>query len=401
MSSPLNRPAQRGAREAVAVVPPVSGEPAVERPWTLDSAHLERTCELLYTLGGQETCVEVIDWREGEPWPDADADAGWTRLLGEGVDPRTVCIAVPAGHLTIIRRRGRKGGPDSAWTTVQAFRATPGAVSLSQDGFGIWLRIDGVLRGGRITRPEIDEDGRHPVTGEIMQWITTTGLDGLMPSPTLQHLALVSDTYLRSTLFLRDFPALRSVELHDCSYVDWLGGLKALPELESLSLQWCDETCYGHDVLRELGTLRTLDLSFTNAVDLDFLWGLPKLEQLDVRGNERLSDIDGLYAVNALRTLDLSQCRRIHSLEPLTHHPNLRTLRLRGARDDLDLSVLATIPTLRLLDLRECHARRGRQALLRREDLKVLQARRPRVRARKSDSCDWVSTADTDDCDVG
>jgi hypothetical protein len=401
MSRPLNRPAERGAREVVSAVPPASGEPAVKGCWTLDPAHLERTCEMLYTLGGQETCIEVFSWADSDFWPDVHADGCWTRLLGEGVDPRTVCIAVPAGHLTIIRRRGRKGGPDSAWTTVQAFRATPGAVSLSQDGFGIWLRIDGVLRGGRITRPEIDEDGRHPVTGEIMRSITTTGVDGLMPSHTLQHLALVSDVYLRSTLFLRDFPALRSVELEDCSYVDWLGGLTALPELESLSLRWCDEGCGDHEVLRSLRTLRALDLSFTNVTDLDFLHGLRLLDHVDLEGCAQISNFDGLDALHGVRTLNLSGCRRLASLEALAGHLRLHTLRLRGAPDDLDLSPLASIRSLRVLDLRECHARRGRQALLRREDLTVLQARRPRIRARKSDSREWDSMTDTDDCDVG
>ena len=401
MPAELNRPANPSAHEAATARDDAPGEPGPMRFWTIDPARISTTCELLYTLGGQETCIEVFTWADFDVWPDARADTGWTRLLGEGVDPHTVRIGVPAHHYTMIRRRGRKGGPDSPWTTVQAFRATPGGVSLSQDGFGIWLSIDGVVRGARITRPEPDEDGRHPVTGERMKWITTTGVDGLLPSPTLQHLALIDDVYLRSTLFLRDFPALRSVDLSDCSYVDWLGGLTALPELESLCLRWCDEGCGDHEVLRSLRTLRVLDLSFTNVTDLDFLKPLRLLDHVDLEGCERLSNFDGLDALYGVRTLNLSNCRRLDSLEALSGHLRLETLRLRGAPDDLDLSPLASIRSLRVLDLRECHARRGRQALLRREGLTVLQARRPRVRPRKSDSREWDSPPETDDCDVG
>lgn len=398
MPPELNQPANR---RAVSATDPASREPVIRGFWTIDPAHLSTTCELLYTLGGQETCIEVFTWDDPDVWPDARADEGWTRLLGEGVDPRSVRIGVPAHHHTMIRRRGRKGGPDSAWTTVQAFRASPGAVSLSKDGFGIWLSIDGVVRGGRITRPEPDENGRHPVTGEIMKWIMTTGVDGLRPSPTLQHLALIDDTYLRSTLFLRDFPALRSVDLSDCSYVDWLGGLTGLPEIESLCLRWCDEGCGDHDVLRSLRTLRVLDLSFTHVTELDFLEGLRRLEQLDLEGCEQLTDFEPLVSLHRLRTLNLSGCTRLRSLEALAYHPTLETLCLRGAPDALDLSPLASIDALRVLDLRGCHARRGRQALLRREGLTVLQARRPRVRRRNSNAHDWHTADAPDDFDVG
>jgi hypothetical protein len=392
MTKPLPPTAPRARR-----APSPTLDAPAQRAWTLDPERLAATCALLYTLGGQETCVEVIAWREGDPWPDAEADEGWTRLLGEGVDPRNVRIGVPTDCRAMIRRRGRTGGPDSAWTTVQAFRATPGAVALWKDPFGVWLSIDGVVRGARIQRPEPDADGRHPVTGEVMRFARTNGVDALAPCPTLLELTLTNDAYLTALHFLRDFPALRTLDLTDCSYVSWMQPLADLPDLESLRLRWCDEGGVPHDALGTLERLRVLDVSFTNARTLDLLWGLRHLEHLDVEGNARLTDIEGLYSVNRLRTLDLSGCTRIRSLEPLAHHPTLETLRLRENHDDLDLSALATIPTLRVLDLRDCHARRGRRSLLRRKNLTVLTTRRPRRRPGEPSPMECDSQSDFDD----
>jgi hypothetical protein len=374
MPPQLNRPANR---EAVSATDPASKEPVIRGFWTIDPAHLSTTCELLYALGGQETCIEVIAWRHGDPWPDAEADEGWMRLLGEGADPLTVRIAVRADELTMIRRRGRTGGPDSRWTTAQAFRAEPGAVALSKDQLGLWIAIDGVMRGARVTRPQIVTRGVDPETGNEVTTYTTGTLEGLEQHRGLWQLALTDDDYTQYPQIGRDFPELRALDLSHCTYLSGIGGLELLQDLDAVRVRWCDEGSFDPYALHERPWLRVLDISFTNTTSLHFLRRLPCIEHLDLEGNEGLTSLQGIGAVKQLRTLDLSRCTGLRDLAPLAHMTTLETLRLRGAHDDLDLSAIATLPSLRLLDLRECHARRGFLRLPRRNGLTVLQARRP------------------------
>ncbi len=383
MTHPLNPPARRGARAAPSPSAPADVESPTNPCWTLDPGALEATRAFLYTRGGHETRLEVIAWTARDPWPDADADEGWTSLFGDGIDPHAARVAVPAHCSAMIRRRERHQGPESPWQTMQAFRATPGAVALTEDALGVWIAIDGVVRGARVRRPWIVTERIDPETGHPVTSYRMGTLDGLAQHTGLWQLALIGDDHLQYPAFVRDFPQLRALDLSHCSYLSGLDVLEALPDLESLRLRWCDEGDFWHGSLRALHGLRALDVSFTGVTDLRFLRELRQLAHLDLEGHEGIRDLRPLSRLKGLRTLDLSRCTQLRDLAPLGAHPSLETLRLQNAHDDLDLSALATIPTLRLLDLRECHARRGCLRRPRRKVLAVLQARRAPAPRRK------------------
>jgi len=101
---------------------------------------------------------------------------------------------------------------------------------------------------------------------------------------------------------------------------------RALSNLDELSLAGTQLT--SADGLKDLRKLRTLDLSnCRNLTSVDGLKELSNLDELSLAGTQ-LTSADGLKDLRKLRALDLSNCRNLTSVDGLKELKNLRTLYL-------------------------------------------------------------------------
>lgn len=136
-----------------------------------------------------------------------------------------------------------------------------------------------------------------------------------------------------------------------------LSSVGKMAKLERLSLAQTRVTDAGLERLRELRSLRELDLYFAEFFTDDgvaTLRGLAKLERLNLRGTKVTSRVfEPLSHLTSLRSLDISYSQIDDSgVELLAELPQLETLAIGGTRIGVvALSSLKLLPALRHLDV--------------------------------------------------
>ncbi len=121
----------------------------------------------------------------------------------------------------------------------------------------------------------------------------------------------INDSVFRHSKVLHAVPKavnqlaqLKELNLSGSHYVDDLGNLTFLNKLEALDLSFlCNVKTF--DPLRELASLRNLDIGSANVKDIGFVDSMPYLEKLDL-GSTKLKDISPLAGLKNLQWLDIS-----------------------------------------------------------------------------------------------
>ncbi|MGI5226497.1 NACHT domain-containing protein [Actinoallomurus sp. CA-142502] len=190
----------------------------------------------------------------------------------------------------------------------------------------------------------------HPSLEAI--WLSVEGtVDDMSPLtafPALKVLYLYPDRLGVDLGFLSLLPRLRGLGLSGLDEQHDFSHLVAQPGLLDLSLQGCQSLT--DDVLKPF---RELDLLYLEGARLgDRYWHEvagyhPKLTHLDVRAEERVTDLAGIARL-PLSSLQLLDCPRLTDLSPLSGLGKLKMLGLSGP-SIRDLSPLAGLSALRQL----------------------------------------------------
>lgn len=179
-------------------------------------------------------------------------------------------------------------------------------------------------------------------------WTTDTDLDRVARMGTLEKLSLaetrVSDTGLER---LRELRSLRELDLYFAEFItdDGVAALKGLEKLERLNLRGTRVTSRVFEPISQLSALRWLDISHSQIDDsgVELLAELPQLQHLAI-GGTRIGPVAlaSLKLLPALRHLDVSGMQRVDSghwgltlnpsvLGELGSLENLVSLNLSGA----------------------------------------------------------------------
>lgn len=140
-----------------------------------------------------------------------------------------------------------------------------------------------------------------------------------------------------------------------------LSGLGSLPKLKSLTIT-TGLVMFG-DERAKLGSLNGLDAPlleafeapFMDLADIDALSGCRKLKRVDIRGNQRVTSIDGLKpSAGSLEDLDFGYCGALNSLKALREATRLRYLDMGGVDHVTDLTDLKKLTGLKSIELSGC-----------------------------------------------
>ena len=140
-----------------------------------------------------------------------------------------------------------------------------------------------------------------------------------------------------------------------------LAGLGSLAKVKSLSLS-TGLVMYGEEraTLASLNgldapLLEEFDASFLDLADIDALSGCRKLKRVEIRGNKRLTSIDGLKAsAGTLEDLDVAYCEALSSLKSLRDATRLRYLDMTCVEHVTDLTDLKKLTKLASIELSGC-----------------------------------------------
>ena len=134
--------------------------------------------------------------------------------------------------------------------------------------------------------------------------------------PTVEHLVITMvEVADGSTDALSNFTGLIHLELTPVAGVRDVSFVGAMPKLEQLDLSGIDLSGEASSPLEKAKTMRTLSLNLCELSTIDFVSGMPDLEELQVVGNQ-VSDLSPLAACPKLTVLWISQ-NKVHDLTPL------------------------------------------------------------------------------------
>lgn len=168
---------------------------------------------------------------------------------------------------------------------------------------------------------------------------------------TITSLTITSEDGVISSLDdLRWLPNLTELNIEGQPGLDW-SQLSQLASLETLSLLNCEISTLDLDVICELKTIRSLNLSGNQIASVDAFTSMPVLEYLDISMNS-ISSIDALGGMAALNTLIIRE-NAVESVSALYNLPNLTYF---DGQDNIisDLSPLELSTKLEYLNLTRC-----------------------------------------------
>ncbi|OWZ18902.1 TIR domain-containing hypothetical protein [Phytophthora megakarya] len=145
--------------------------------------------------------------------------------------------------------------------------------------------------------------------------------------------------------------SLRALDLTETDVVD-LAPLVVLPQLQSLSVRRTNVATLA--VLEALPQLHMLDVSETRVVEFSALSAVPQLETLDISKNWVTTDLSVLQQLTALRSLKATNIGASDALELTLNCPELEILHLQNTRLT-DLEFARELPNLTYLDIRWTH----------------------------------------------
>jgi len=179
-------------------------------------------------------------------------------------------------------------------------------------------------------------------------WTTDGDLDRVAGMAKLERLSLAQTRVTDAGLDrLRELQSLRELDLYFAEFFtdDGIAALRGLRKLERLNLRGTRVTSRVFETISQLPALRSLDISYTQIDDagVDLLAELPQLERLAIGGTRiGVVALAGLKLLPALRHLDVSGMQRVDSghwgltlngqvLAELGALENLESLNLSGA----------------------------------------------------------------------
>lgn len=134
--------------------------------------------------------------------------------------------------------------------------------------------------------------------------------------PTVEHLVIsMVDVADDSASALSRFTGLTCLELTPVAGVRDISFVGAMPKLEQLDLSGIDLSGDAASPLAQAKNLKALSLNLCNLPAIDFVSGMPDLEELKVVGNQ-VSDLSPLAVCPKLAVLWMSQ-NQVHDLTPL------------------------------------------------------------------------------------
>ena len=154
-----------------------------------------------------------------------------------------------------------------------------------------------------------------------------SSLDGIESLEGLKTL-VIDEGYCEDLTPLMGLVNLSALYLYELPRLTDLCPLRTIHHLEFLIVWYCYNVS-NIEPLRDLPLLRELRLIGLPRVDFTPLSSLTTLKTLIVR-HCQLQDVALIGELQDLEFLDLSYCRKIDDLSPLTRLPNLKQLRLQG-----------------------------------------------------------------------
>jgi Leucine-rich repeat (LRR) protein len=164
----------------------------------------------------------------------------------------------------------------------------------------------------------------------------------------------VSRTKITSIEGLRDLGSVTVLTMH-CPRLTDLGGIAAMPALETLWLEGCTDL-KSLDGLGHHPRLTTLGLPGASIPDLRPLSRLPALTRLTIERLQRFTSIDGLEGHPSIAEVHLCYATDLRDFSALARMPALRTLELDSCGALRDLGTAEDLPSLKEVLVEECPA---------------------------------------------
>ncbi|GHO90131.1 hypothetical protein KSF_001790 [Reticulibacter mediterranei] len=174
-------------------------------------------------------------------------------------------------------------------------------------------------------------------------------IESLQGQPTLRKLDL-RGTQLPNTSVLATLPALEQLDMHIHEIA--LHTFASLPTLTSLCID--GDTVTDLIFLKNFPLLQSLTIhQQSNLLSLQGIEHLQQLQHLDCNGVHSLQDVSALAMLTNLRTLSLSGARNVRDISPLSGLTQLEALNLNHCEVE-DLTPLRSLTHLRQLYLFGC-----------------------------------------------
>ena len=216
---------------------------------------------------------------------------------------------------------------------------------------------------------KIDSLGELRLLG--VDYLSQSTLENVSASRSLQNLQIegcsnITDSSL--DVFATSLPALTELSVGSCKFItsDGLQHLKGLPRLMCLNVGGCDLNDEALDVIGQLISLQSLDVSCTRNISndgLSHLISLTRLTELNISNCRRITD-GGLACVASLSNLlELDVSKFDHGSDPcisnrgLTHLSKLRKLKVLTISGSEDIKENGFLVLTKIKSLRElrCH----------------------------------------------
>ncbi|SDD89803.1 hypothetical protein SAMN05428987_6313 [Paenibacillus sp. CF095] len=155
------------------------------------------------------------------------------------------------------------------------------------------------------------------------------------------NLSSLSITYVDESV--TDFYLLNKLPLKSLSltFVDELGWLSSMTGLSSLSIHYSEAT--DLQPLYALTQLQELQLSYlSNVKSIDFVQNMPALQTLDIE-NVNFSNLEHLTGKNSITTLRLASLSQLGSVKAINSLPSLRELTLSGYYENAEALTLPKV----------------------------------------------------------
>ncbi|TMP28108.1 hypothetical protein CWB99_01365 [Pseudoalteromonas rubra] len=174
-------------------------------------------------------------------------------------------------------------------------------------------------------------------------------IDSLAPLNGLDNLSDLNISGLQLSIDgITALPSLKSLQVSDV--VENIDVIVQVQQLETLRLSGANDV-FISTVLPELRCLKSLTVFQFNTPNLNFLQGLPQLEELRLLNCPELSDLSGLQKIDQLKSLHLNLRKNAVSLKSFASLQKLEFLSLHTSDRFDELSLVSTLPKLKTLNL--------------------------------------------------
>jgi Leucine-rich repeat (LRR) protein len=177
-------------------------------------------------------------------------------------------------------------------------------------------------------------------------------LEELSELGALEELELHAVPGLETLALLAPLKHVRTVRLTGAEELTDLEALDALESLEELHLSGCPRLIEFGPV-RRAGALTSLSLVHTRISDLDIVGDLPALRDLNLARSSDIVELAPLDGLEHLTWLRLLGCHKVVDLTPLAACSQLEYVDLEGCTSVESLDPLLALPALRHLDIRQ------------------------------------------------